>query len=149
VFESPIQTEEENIPMQEQIRVVIVDDHARVREGIKRILVAASDIVVIGEGANGADALQLAQEQRPDVMLLDMELPVLRGDQVAQIIRDTHLRVKILAVSSYDDRSYVQSMIENGALGYITKDEASELLVEAVRQVHAGKGAWMSPRVQK
>ena len=135
--------------MQEQIRVVIVDDHARVREGIKRILVAARDIVVIGEGANGADALQLAQERRPDVMLLDMELPVLRGDQVAQIVRDTHLRVKILAVSSYDDRSYVQSMLENGALGYITKDEASELLVEAVRQVHAGKGAWMSPRVQK
>lgn len=135
--------------MQEQIRVVIVDDHAGVREGIKRILVAASDIVVIGEGATGADALRLARDHRADVMLLDMELPVLRGDQVAQIMRDTQSRVKILAVSSYDDRSYVQSMVENGAMGYITKDEAAELLVEAVRQVHAGKTAWISPRVQK
>ncbi len=73
--------------MKEPIRVVIVEDHPGVRAGIKKLLIAAEDIVVVGEAANGVEALQLAQTHNPDVMLLDVELPMLRGDEVVRRIR--------------------------------------------------------------
>ena len=135
--------------MKEQIRVVIVDDHPGVRAGIRKLLFAAKDILVVGEGTNGLEAIQLAEAHNPDVMLLDVELPILRGDMVVRKIRDAQPGVKVLAVSSYHDRSYVQGMMENGAFGYITKDEAPELLVEAVRSVFNGKTKWVSPRALK
>jgi DNA-binding NarL/FixJ family response regulator len=137
------------IMAKDPIRVVIIEDHPGVRAGIKRLLVAANDIVVIGEGENGKEALELAHTVTPDILLLDVELPELRGDEVARIIRDTETDVKILAVSSYNDRMHVRGMMENGASGYITKDEAPELLVEAVRSVYEGQSTWMSPRALK
>jgi DNA-binding NarL/FixJ family response regulator len=135
--------------MHEQIRVVIVDDHPGVRAGIRRLLITAKDILVVGEGANGLEAIQLAESHVPDVMLLDVELPIVRGDEVVRKIRDTQPGVKVLAVSSYNERLYVQGMLENGASGYITKDEAPELLLEAVRRVSAGNSKWISPRALK
>ena len=135
--------------MKEPIKVVIVEDHPGVREGIKKLLFGAKDIRVVGEGANGMEAIQLAQTHDPDVILLDVELPMLRGDEVVRKIRAMQSRIKVLAVSSYNDRSYVQGMLENGASGYITKEEAPELLVEAVHKVFQGKGKWVSPRAQK
>lgn len=135
--------------MEEPIRVVIVDDHPKTREGIKKLLTAARDIVVVGEGANGAEAVELAQTHIPDVILLDVEMPVLRGDEVVRKIRDTLPEVKVLAVSSYDDRLIIQGMMENGAFGYITKDEAPELLLVAVRSIFKGSEKWVSPRALK
>jgi DNA-binding NarL/FixJ family response regulator len=79
-------------------------------------------------------------------MLLDVELPVLRGEEVARHLRDNQSQVKILAVSSYNDRQYILSMLENGAVGYITKDEAPDLLLEAVYSIVRGKSKWISPR---
>ena len=133
----------------QQIKVVIVDDHPGVRAGIKKLLYHAKDIVVVGEGANGAEAIRLARTQKPDIMLLDVELPVLRGEEVARHIRDNQPDVKILAVSSYNDRLYIQAMLENGALGYITKDEAPDLLLEAVYSIVNGKNKWVSPRASQ
>ena len=95
------------------------------------------------------EALELAHTHIPDVMLLDVELPVLRGYEVARRIRDSDPDVKVLAVSSYNDRNHVMGMLESGASGYITKEEAPELLVEAVRFVFEGKGKWVSPRALK
>jgi DNA-binding NarL/FixJ family response regulator len=135
--------------MKEQIRVVIVEDHPGVRAGIRKLLTNAEDIVVVGEAANGLEALQLAQTHIPDVMLLDVELPLLRGDQVVRNIRDNQPAIKVLAVSSYNDRSYIQGMMDNGASGYITKEEAPELLLEAVYKIFEGRGKWVSPRAQK
>ena len=134
---------------QPQIRVVIVDDHPGVRAGIKYLLVNAKDIDVVGEGANGVEALQLASTKKPDVMLLDVELPLLRGDQVVRLIRGTHPDVRVLAVSSHSDRQYIQGMMENGAAGYITKDEVPELLLDAVRSVFKEEEAWLSPYAKK
>lgn len=135
--------------MSQQIRVVIVDDHLKTREGIKRLLVAAKDITVVGEGGNGMEAVELAQSHNPDVMLLDVEMPVLRGYEAVRLIRDVQPGIKVLAVSSYHDRLYIQGMLDNGANGYITKDEAPELLLEAVRSVSKGNEKWMSPRALK
>ena len=130
----------------QQIKVVIVDDHPGVRAGIKNLLAPAKDIVVVGEGANGVEAIQLARGMNPDILLLDVELPILRGDEVVRRIRDEHPNVKVLAVSSYNDRMYIQGMMENGAMGYITKDEAPAMLVDAVRSIARENKKWISPR---
>jgi DNA-binding NarL/FixJ family response regulator len=129
----------------EPIRVVIVDDHSGVRAGIRYILVNAKDINVVGEGANGVEAVQLASTHKPDVMLLDVELPLLKGDEAVRVIKDNHPEVKVLAVSSYSDRQYIQEMMANGASGYITKDEVPEFLLEAVRSIYNENHTWLSP----
>lgn len=131
------------------IKVVIVDDHEGIRAGIKGLLNKEKDIEVVAEGANGQEAVELAKEKTPDVMLLDVELPVMRGEEVVKRIRKEHSTVKVLAVSSYDDRQYIHGMLDNGAQGYITKEEASELLVEAVRTIAEGNGKWLSPRAAR
>jgi DNA-binding NarL/FixJ family response regulator len=132
-----------------RIRVAIVDDHPGVRAGIARLLSAEKDIVIVGEGANGAEAIRLAQTEEPDVLLLDVEMPVMRGDEVARRIREIRPKVKVLAVSSHNDRLYIQGMMENGAVGYITKDEAPEFLLEAVRSIVTNEMIWVSPRASQ
>lgn len=133
----------------QHIKVVIVDDHPGVRAGIRKLLFHAKDIVVVGEGADGAEAIRLARTQKPDIMLLDVELPVLRGEEVARHIRDNQPNVKILAVSSHNDRLYIQAMLENGAVGFITKDEAPDLLLDAVYSIARGEANWVSPRASR
>ena len=107
------------------------------------------DIDVVGEGANGVEAVQLASIHKPDIMLLDVELPLLRGDEAVRLIRGKHPEVKVLAVSSYSDRQYIQEMMANGAAGYITKDEVPELLLEAVRSIYNENHTWLSPRANR
>lgn len=135
--------------VEKQIRVLIVDDHAGVRSGIKNLLRTAKDMVVVGEGGNGAEAIELVASRDPDILLLDIELPDQRGDMVMRRIHDTQPDMKVLAVSSYSDRDYILGMLENGASGYITKDEAPMMLLEAIRSIiHNGK-RWFSPRALK
>jgi DNA-binding NarL/FixJ family response regulator len=132
-----------------QIKVLIVDDHSGVRTGIKNLLQTAKDIVVVGEGANGAEAIELVASKNPDILLLDIELPDQRGDAVMRHIHNTQPAMKVLAVSSYSDRDYILGMLENGAAGYITKDEAPMMLLDAIRSIiHKGK-SWFSPRAIK
>ncbi len=132
-----------------QIKVVIVDDYPGVRAGIKHLLQTANDIVVVGEGANGAEAIELALTKNPDIMLLDVELPDLRGDIVTRRIHEKQPTMKILAVSSYSDRQFIHGMLQTGAVGYITKDEAPSLLLEAIRSIIYKGGNWLSPRAVK
>lgn len=130
----------------ERIKVVIVDDHSGVRTGIKNLLRTANDIVVVGEGANGAEAIELVASRDPDILLLDIELPDQRGDKVMRRIHDTQPNTKVLAVSSYSDRDYILGMLENGASGYITKDEAPMMLLDAIRSIIREGRSWFSPR---
>lgn len=127
------------------IRVGIIDDHPGVRMGIRNLLASAKDILVVGEGENGADAIELANQKQPDILLLDVELPILRGDAVMQYLHDKNIDVKVLAVSSYNDPIYVQGMLENGAAGYITKDEAPVMLLDAVHSIVEDQLKWISP----
>jgi two-component system, NarL family, response regulator NreC len=121
------------------VRVVLVDDHAMVREGLRLLLRTAPDIVVVGESDNGVAALTLAHRVSPDVMVLDLEMPGGDGISALHDIVETlpGLRVLILTMHEEDDR--LLALLEAGARGYLTKDAASRDLVEAIRVVAAGE----------
>lgn len=128
-------------------RVVLVDDHPIVRAGIRNLIEKAPDIEVVGEASDGAEALRLAQELAPDVLLLDMEMPGLKGVDVANQLKQAGSPVRILALSAYDDSQYILSMLASGAAGYLTKEEVPETIIEAVRGVSRGEQGWVSRRV--
>jgi DNA-binding NarL/FixJ family response regulator len=140
----------ELIPMTDkQIKALIVDDHSGVRAGLRNLLTAAKDIKVVGEGGNGAEAIELVATKNPDILLLDIELPDQRGDIVMRKIHDMQPDLKVIAVSSYSDRDYILGMMENGAAGYITKDEAPTMLLEAIRSIINKNENWFSPQAVK
>lgn len=143
------ETDRRTSMVEKQIKVLIVDDHSGVRNGIKKLLQNATDMVVVGEGGNGAEAMELVATRDSDILLLDIELPDQRGDAVMRHIHDKYPEMKVLAVSSYSDRDYIFGMLENGVSGYITKDEAPMMLLDAIRSIiHTGK-SWFSPHVLK
>jgi DNA-binding NarL/FixJ family response regulator len=128
-------------------RVVLVDDHPVVRAGIRNLLEQAPDIEVVGEASDGTMAINLVEELHPDVLLLDMEMPGLSGNEVAQKLQQKGTDVRILALSAHDDKQYIQELLSNGASGYLIKEEVPETIVEAVRGVARGERGWVSRRV--
>lgn len=133
----------------EQIDLVIVDDHPGVRKGIINLLKAAEDIVVVGEAANGKQAIKLAAAKNPHIMLLDVELPDMRGDLVLKRIHAELPNIKVLAISAYSDRQYVLGMRDSGASGYLTKEVIPAMLVKAIRSIVNDGMVWIGPRVIK
>lgn len=127
-------------------RVVLADDHPMVRSCIRQILQGAPDIEVVDEASNGVEAIYSVNRYSPDILLLDMEMPVLDGVSVARELFAAQSPVRVLAVSAYDDRHYIMELLANGAVGYITKDEAAEQVLEAVRSVARGEERWISER---
>lgn len=128
-------------------RVVLADDHSAVRAGVRRMLERESDIAVVGEASNGIEAIHQVNRLAPDILLLDMEMPFLNGVEVARELHAVGSPVCILALSAYDDAEYVLGLMACGAAGYLTKDEAPEKIIEAVRGVAAGEQGWMSRKV--
>lgn len=128
----------------DKIRVVIADDHAIMRVGIKNILSRSNEIKVIGEASNGQEAIDLVNGLDPDVLILDMEMPVLDGVEVARRLKTSQSPVRILVLSAYDDRQYILEMLNIGASGYLIKDEAPEVIVDAVQGVARGEKGWIS-----
>lgn len=126
------------------IRVILVDDHPIVRNGIKGLLEKSSDIHIIGEAENGEAALKLIDSTQADVLLLDMELPDIPGPQVAMQAAKSHPELKILSLSAHDDSIYVRQLLELGAAGYLMKEEAPEVILDAVRGVAQGQQGWIS-----
>jgi DNA-binding NarL/FixJ family response regulator len=129
------------------IRVVLVDDHPITRAGIKRFLDRAVDIEVVGEASTGEQALELVEQLSPDVLLLDMELPDLKGVTVAKRLKEGGSPVHILALSTYNNKQYIFGLLSIGAAGYLTKEEVPETIVEAVRGVARGEQGWVSRKV--
>ncbi len=105
------------------IRVVIADDHPVMRDGIRNVLDKAIDIEVVGEAGDGVEALRLVGDLNPDVLLLDMELPGLKGVEVAQRLQASAAAVRILALSAYNDQEYIRGLLASGAAGYLLKEE--------------------------
>jgi DNA-binding NarL/FixJ family response regulator len=129
------------------IQVLVVDDHPVAREGIKNLLQKAEDIACVGEASGGHEALRLAQDLSPDVMVLDMELPDMNGVSVAKKLSKDQPSIRILVLSAHDGKSFIANTLDTGVAGYLTKDEAPESLIEAVRGVAQGKCGWISRRV--
>lgn len=129
------------------IRVLLADDHPIVRGGIRSMLAGEEGIEVVGEASDGGEALEMVGSLRPDVVLLDMEMPVKTGIEVATELATSHPEVRVLALSAYDDDAYIFGVLDAGAAGYMTKDEAPDMIVHAVRGVAAGDDQWISSRV--
>lgn len=127
--------------------VILADDHPIVRAGIRNLLEQAPDIVVIGEASNGKEALRMVEELKPDVLLLDMEMPGISGAEVAHELMASGSTVHILALSAHDDKEYIQELLANGASGYLVKEEVPNAIVEAVRGVSRGERGWLSRRI--
>ena len=130
------------------IRVLVADDHALVREGIRHVLDAEPGIEVVAEAANGRDAVDLALVHRPDVVVLDITMPEETGLKAAARLRDLMPDVRVLLLSMHDQAEYVREGMRIGTHGYILKDSAGEELRAAIRAVHAG-GTFFSPAVVK
>ncbi len=129
------------------IRVLLADDFPIVRSGIRNILEKNQQIQVVGEATNGQEALQMAQDLNPNVLVLDMELPGIGGIDVARQLREICPDVRVLALSGHDDRYYIQEVLDLGAFGYLIKDEAQDSIVEAVLGVARGEPGWISRQV--
>lgn len=128
------------------IKILVADDHAVVRQGFRRILEAQQDLQVVGEAANGREAIRLAQELRPDLVLLDVSMPELNGVEATRRLKESSQYVKVLVLSMHKDHVYVREALRAGALGYLLKDCSEDELVGAVRTV-AGGEAYLSPQV--
>ena len=121
------------------IRVVLADDHAVVRQGIRQFLEAGGDILVVAEASDGEQALRLARDHVPDVVVLDIQMPRQSGIDVARAIRSERLPVGILILTAFDDEPYIRAVLQAGANGYVLKTADADDIVEAVRSVHEGK----------
>jgi DNA-binding NarL/FixJ family response regulator len=135
---------------QEIFEVLLVEDHPGVRQGIRAILEKEGDLRVVGEAGTGREAIELVAAHQPDLVVLDVRIPVLSGTEVAHWITRNHPAVKVLALSSHDDPQMVQDMVVNGAVGYLTKDEAPASLRQAVRDLlRENVDLWISDSLLK
>jgi DNA-binding NarL/FixJ family response regulator len=121
------------------IRVVLADDHALVREGTAELLERAGGMRVVGQAADGVEAVELVQALRPDVLLLDLALPRLDGLEVARRTRATSPSTVVVALTAHDEQAYVLAMLEAGATGYLSKASRGQEVVQAVRAAAAGE----------
>ncbi len=121
------------------IRILIVDDHAIVRKGIRALLATERDLLVIGEACDGAEAISQAQALSPDVILMDLVMPHVDGIQATQRIASQQPGLRILVLTSFAGDDKVFPAIKAGALGYLLKDSSPEELIQAIRQVHRGE----------
>lgn len=125
--------------MNSPIRVLIVDDHASVRAALNATLEFEPDIDIVGEASDGSEAVQLAQQIRPDVILMDTRMPVMDGLEATRRIVACCPDVRVIGLSMYSADSIVQTMLRAGAAGYVEKSVSLELLLAAIRGAHAGQ----------
>lgn len=125
------------------IRLVIADDHAIVRDGLKQLLAAAEGIDVVGEAQNGHEVMLRVRDVEFDLLLLDMSMPGKSGIELIKQVRAEKPRLRILVLSMHEEPQYAVRAIRAGAAGYLTKDSPSARIVAAIRKV-AGGGAWIS-----
>src|SRR5260370_13431330 len=122
-----------------RIRILIVDDHSVVREGLVSLVKRKSDMVVVGEGCNGREAVDLWKEHRPDITLLDLRMPELDGVGAIKEIRELDENARIVVLTTFDGDEDIYRAIKAGAKGYLLKDSAREALMECIRKVHNGE----------
>ncbi len=130
----------------ESIKVVVVDDHTLLREGLCRILNMEEDISVIGEAENGHEAIEKACKLKPDIILMDINMPDMNGIDATRKIKENFPNIKIVGLTLHDDDQYVFEMVRAGANGYVLKDVESQELIETIRKVNKGE-SMMTARI--
>ena len=123
----------------EQIRILIVDDHTVVRDGLASMLARQQDFQVVGEASNGAEAVEKTQELKPDVTLMDLRMPEMDGVEAMRNIKEQDADAKFIVMTTFDTDEYIFDAIEAGAKGYLLKDASRDALFDAVRAVHRGE----------
>lgn len=136
---SPASKSRVKTPPAEKIRVLIADDHVMVREGLAAMIGRQADMTVIGEAANGREAVALWRQHRPDVTLLDLRMPVLDGVGAINAIRQQEVSARVVMLTTFDTDSDIARAIKAGAKGYLLKDSQREELLECIRKVHGGE----------
>lgn len=126
--------------MVERIRVLVVDDHKVVRKGLRTFISVNDDLELVGEAGNGEEAIDQVAAVHPDVVLMDLKMPVMDGPTAIAEIRNRFPQVQIVALTSFDDESLAQRALEAGAIGYLFKDAEEEELISAIRMAGDGKG---------
>jgi NarL family two-component system response regulator LiaR len=129
-----------------RISILLVDDHKIVREGSRQLLEQFDDMNVVGEASDGLEAIRLAGELHPEVIVMDVRLPNLNGIEATRSITTSFPEIKVLILSAYDDDSYIFPLLEAGASGYLLKTSSGKEFAEAIRLVHTGQTA-LSPRI--
>ncbi len=129
-----------------KIRILLTDDHTLFRQGIRTLLSAESDLEIVGEAANGAEAVEKVTELRPDLVLMDIGMPGLSSFEATRQIKKIRPDAKILFLTMYDDEDYLVQCMEVGASGYVLKDSPAQQLLAAIRDVYRG-GSYLSPRM--
>ena len=121
------------------IRIVVADDHQIIRQGLRMLLDSEQDMELVGEAENGEQAVNLANELGPDVVVMDIGMPVMDGFAATRKLQSEQPEIKVVALSMHDDRAFLEGMKAAGASGYVLKDEAFERLTAAIRQVLQGE----------
>jgi DNA-binding NarL/FixJ family response regulator len=129
----------------EQIKVLLVDDHAILRQGVHALLAREPDILVVGEAGDGQEALEQVPRLKPDVVIMDIVMPRMNGLEATRLITERHPSARVLILSMYDDQEYVVQIIQAGASGYVLKRVVTEDLVRAIHEVHAGESFLYPP----
>ena len=120
------------------IKVLLVDDQHLIRQGLKALLELETDLEIVGEAENGKEAIQVISQLEPDVVMMDIRMPVMDGVAATKEIQQNFSNIKVLVLTTFDDDEYVTKALQNGATGYLLKDTPSEEVAVAIRAVHKG-----------
>jgi DNA-binding NarL/FixJ family response regulator len=129
-----------------KIRILITEDHKTVRQGLKMIVAAETDMEVVGEAGNGQEAIALAQELKPDVVIMDISMPGLNGIEATTELKKIAPFIKILTMTRHTDRAYIRKLMQAGVSGYVLKQSESEELLRAIRKIAAGEN-YLDPAI--
>jgi len=130
----------------DKLQILLADDHAVVREGLKTLINAQPDMVVIGEAGDGEAVCEQARDCQPDLVIMDISMPKLSGAEATTQIHQHHPQIKVLALSVHEDISYLHRLLNAGAVGYVLKRSAAETLIQAVRTIAEG-GVYLDPLI--
>jgi NarL family two-component system response regulator LiaR len=123
---------------QKSIRVMIVDDHAMLRQGLSVFLLSYPDLKLVGEAANGEEAVALCAEKRPDVVLMDLVMPIMDGVTATRLIRQNYPKTQVIALTSYGELTLIKGALEAGAISYLFKKVSADDLAKTIRDAHTG-----------
>ena len=130
------------------IRVLVVDDHAILRDGIRSLLESQEDIIVVGEAENGADAIEIVRKVLPDIVLMDISMPCMNGLEATRSIKEQSPQVKVLILTQHDNREYIGPALQAGAAGYVLKRSGRREMLNALRQVYE-QGTYLTSNIAR